>query len=837
MEAVPSSAVGVRETVPTVQREYVWRAVWLLALLWIAVLLTTFHYVAALPWWLASPWRMADFNAAAPFQYRTLLPLIVAGISEGVPWLDADLVFAAIEVVAWILLVVVALRGLDFFCPDVSPPVRRILAITVVIPVAMHLIVPDLRFASTFQQDGGLLELGEWRTVRLFRYVYDLPAAVFTLALVVLLARFHKRPDMRRFAAYLGLFAVATLNRETTVCMIPAFLAVCYDRVDRGVLLKTLAAQIVVFAAVYGAAVWLIPNIDNPHANVAGSEYENHLVHNLALFASPLYLVTYFARFGAGLYLPVLLLHRYLSPVLGRTLIWFGLPFLALAVYFGRLAEQRVVVEIMPIIWLAAVQAITAWNASHRGSAVTSPPRPRAVSINAASAPGGGGQSVAERGGTMVFVLMLMFLAFVGGAMVMQARVFPHQFFSDAYRAWDALRVQQRILSNPILTNLYERARTDERGVTVNDPARAFPGYTLFTSGDDQVARLIAMDGRVVHEWRLPYKRVWEEGAAVADPQPGSVIYMDRAKVFPNGDLLAIYISSADTPWGYGMVKMDRDSRVIWSYLENVHHEMAIAPDGRIYTLVHQFREEQPPGARQFDRPYLEDFIVELSPEGKELKRISLTEALLKSQYGGLLRFLPYSTLGDPLHPNNVKYIDAEAARNFPFGEEGDLLVSIREQSLIAVVSIETGEIKWAKTGAWLRQHDPSILPNGNILMFDNLGGLERGNSSRIIEIDPQTSNIVWSFGGTSDHPLYSYLRSNAERLPNGNTLITESDGGRLLEVTRQGDVVWSYVNPIRRGDRQHLIPIVNGAQRIGPDYFEQGFRYKLAQPAAARRR
>lgn len=374
-------------------------------------------------------------------------------------------------------------------------------------------------------------------------------------------------------------------------------------------------------------------------------------------------------------------------------------------------------------------------------------------------------------------------------------------------------------------------------GVRPEELARAFPGYTLFTSGDDQVARLIALDGRVVHEWRLPYSRVWGDAAAVAKPQPDSVVYMDRARVFPNGDLLAIYISSADTPWGYGMVKMDRQSRVIWRYLDHVHHDMEIAPDGRIYTLVHRFKQERPGRALQFERPYLEDFLVAISPEGEELKRVSLTEALLDSQYSGLLEFLPYFTLGDPLHPNTVEYIDAEKARNFPFGDAGDILVSFREQSLLAVVSMATGQIKWATTGAWLRQHDPSIQPNGDILMFDNLGGLQRGNSSRIIEIDPRTSNIKWSFGGTSDHPLYSFIRSHAERLPNGNTLITESDGGRLLEVTREGDVVWNYVNPIRRGDRQQLIPIVNGAQRIGPRYFAPAFRHRLAQPAAPRRR
>ena len=34
-----------------------------------------------------------------------------------------------------------------------------------------------------------------------------------------------------------------------------------------------------------------------------------------------------------------------------------------------------------------------------------------------------------------------------------------------------------------------------------------------------------------------------------------------------------------------------------------------------------------------------------------------------------------------------------------------------------------------------------------------------------------------------------------AQRLPNGNTLITESDAGRVFEVTEGGDIVWEFVN------------------------------------------
>jgi hypothetical protein len=36
----------------------------------------------------------------------------------------------------------------------------------------------------------------------------------------------------------------------------------------------------------------------------------------------------------------------------------------------------------------------------------------------------------------------------------------------------------------------------------------------------------------------------------------------------------------------------------------------------------------------------------------------------------------------------------------------------------------------------------------------------------------------------------------NAQRLLNGNTLITESSFGRFFEVTREGAIVWEYVTP-----------------------------------------
>lgn len=352
------------------------RLIWPIALLSYAILLTALHYSMASPWWLASPERMADFTAVAPFQYRLLLPAMVAALRVTSP-LGVELLFALTEVVAWMLLIVVAHRALVVFRIGTSDLLRRALAMTVVIPVAIHLIMPDLRMHSAFVINSGVLELGEWRVEGLFRYVYDLPAAVLTLALVLLLRRFVQTLEGLWFAAYLGLFAFATLNRETTWFMLPAFFAVCYRVLDWGTLAKTLMLQIAVFVAIHGSMQWFFMNNANPYANIPGTQYENHLIANLTELTNPLYLITYLARFGAGLYLPILLLHRSLEPVLSRTLLCFGIPFLASTLLFGRIQEHRVFIEIVPLLWLGAVQALAARNAVH--APPTAAPRSKEV--------------------------------------------------------------------------------------------------------------------------------------------------------------------------------------------------------------------------------------------------------------------------------------------------------------------------------------------------------------------------------------------------------------------------------------------------------------------------
>ena len=101
-------------------------------------------------------------------------------------------------------------------------------------------------------------------------------------------------------------------------------------------------------------------------------------------------------------------------------------------------------------------------------------------------------------------------------------------------------------------------------------------------------------------------------------------------------------------------------------------------------------------------------------------------------------------------------------------------------------------------------QHDPTLLENGNILVFDN--GYDRlpapfpSFGSRAVEVNPKTNKVVWQFdageGPIDKIKFYAPIVGGAQRLSNGNTLITDGTRGHIFEVTNKGEVVWDIVSP-----------------------------------------
>jgi hypothetical protein len=120
----------------------------------------------------------------------------------------------------------------------------------------------------------------------------------------------------------------------------------------------------------------------------------------------------------------------------------------------------------------------------------------------------------------------------------------------------------------------------------------------------------------------------------------------------------------------------------------------------------------------------------------------------------------------------------------------GQILVSLRSTSLVAVLDLEKRSIVWAARGPWKHQHDAVFLDNGNLLLFDNLGSAK---GSRVIEYNPLTQAIPWSYTGERVDSFTTVFRGMNQRLANGNTLIVDAEGRKLVEVTKNKDVVWRW--------------------------------------------
>jgi len=130
---------------------------------------------------------------------------------------------------------------------------------------------------------------------------------------------------------------------------------------------------------------------------------------------------------------------------------------------------------------------------------------------------------------------------------------------------------------------------------------------------------------------------------------------------------------------------------------------------------------------------------------------------------------------------------------------DGNILMSFRCTNTIAIVERSSGNVLWRWwPGRIAGQHHPTVLENGNILVFDN--GAHREYTtidySRVIEIERASGEIVWEYKENPVFDFNSFICSGAQRMAGGTTLICECTKGRLFEVNADGDLVWEFISP-----------------------------------------
>ncbi len=376
----------------------------------------------------------------------------------------------------------------------------------------------------------------------------------------------------------------------------------------------------------------------------------------------------------------------------------------------------------------------------------------------------------------------------------------------------------------------------------VDKPDKTCDGFTLCMYGGTTRAVLLNMRGDVVHQWRTSFDEAWPELPGRRGRITEASIFFNDGHLYPNGDLVVVVQGPTDfrnASEGYGLAKLDRDSRVLWRYPEACHHDLDVGEDGTIYALVNQTLDRAPHGLEHIPTPCLVDVVDVVSPEGKRLKRIPILEALMSSPYAPLLcmlerprpaggaapagalpaPFLDDTRRRDVLHTNAVKVLSRALAPKFPLFKAGQLLLSPRHLDALVVLDPDSGKVVWAARGPWHAQHDPWFLDNGHLLLFDNLGS---PTGSRVLEYDPATQSFPWSYPGETGTPFFSRIRGMCQRLPNGNTLVVNSDGGEVFEVTPDRELAWSCsfgrvdLNRARRYTPDQL-PFLKGGPRERP--------------------
>jgi len=339
----------------------------------------------------------------------------------------------------------------------------------------------------------------------------------------------------------------------------------------------------------------------------------------------------------------------------------------------------------------------------------------------------------------------------------------------------------------PYILQAYDPNRSS--GVVIDRKGLPSPGLNFFFpwSWKSPRAYLMDLDGKVLWRWSL-------------DEYVKGHPWLENAALLPDGSVL---FSLKDR----GIVKVDRASKVLWEAPIHVHHDLWPGEDGAIYALSHEAAVV--PDIHP-TLPILSDAVAILDARGRIEKTITILDLLRRSGYAYLLPRLQNVAIPaknrvlDVFHLNHVEPLDGSLASRSDIYRKGNLLISIRNLNAIAIVDPGAEKIVWLwGPGNLTYQHHPRMLPDGNILVFDN--GTQR---SQVIELDPLTQRVVWRYAPDG---FFSALAGGVQRLANGDTLITESMKGRAFEVTPSGAKVWEYANPeiTPKGLRNGIIRMV----------------------------
>jgi hypothetical protein len=374
------------------------------------------------------------------------------------------------------------------------------------------------------------------------------------------------------------------------------------------------------------------------------------------------------------------------------------------------------------------------------------------------------------------------------------------------------------------------------------------PGYALL-SPEATTIWLVNEDGYVVHSWESPY----DPGLAAYLLPNGNLLR--GANIPPKvnfiggiggGGRIEEYDWDGTLVWSYEVNTNSQRS----------HHDFKRLPNGNTLMIVWEYKtaaEAVQAGRNPSSIPgsaFWPEALIEVEKTGPDSGNVvwewHAWDHLIqdfdptKDNYGvvedhpELININEDTTLGrDWTHFNGVAYnqqldqivisvrefdefwvIDhstttAEAAGHTggTYGKGGDLLYRWGNPYTYRRGALAERRLEGQHDAHWIGEGLPGA---GNIIVFNN--GARGRTYALVDEITPEVDEFgfytdpgsgpygpaapTWTYTGDPPTSFASPTISGAERMPNGNTYITEGDTGRVFEVTPEGEILWQYVCP-----------------------------------------
>ncbi|MCP4598048.1 arylsulfotransferase family protein [Neptuniibacter sp.] len=327
-------------------------------------------------------------------------------------------------------------------------------------------------------------------------------------------------------------------------------------------------------------------------------------------------------------------------------------------------------------------------------------------------------------------------------------------------------------------------------GFKVYDNAQVDSGSLLVSAYSDEnsVSSVYLYDiseQKILHEWVPPVNELLNQTSFRNDQSKKFNFRSQHPLLLEDG---SIVITSGEGP----LLKIDSCGKLQWSADRHFHHTIEPSESGGFYVPIVSSEIKLP-------FPLRNDAIAKVSATGEVLQEWSIYELLIRHGYADLLHGFGMMER-DRIHLNDAEVI----FQSDNFVQKGDLMLSVRNLSMVLVYRPSTDEIVWLEIGPWLNQHDVDYLGDGIFTIYGNDMIRNKDTSYSFTGF-----NTIWKYDQTTgktseylslkEHQINTITEGRHRVLDNGDIIIEETNAGLIHRVNKDGKL-WSFVHSLKQG-------------------------------------